>query len=89
MEKAGALPVDYSSTDIRRGELVIVPGNNTAILKPNPVFKLVEVMTFSHNSIVATMSPLRSSGFYDSNVGAIPYSFEKPGREVYLVYRMQ
>ena len=89
MEKAGALPVDYTSTDIQTGELVIVPRNNTAILRPNPVFKLVEVMAFSHNSIVATMNPARSSGFYDSNIGTIPYSFGKPIHEIYLVYRMQ
>jgi 4-amino-4-deoxy-L-arabinose transferase-like glycosyltransferase len=89
MEKAGALPVDYRSTDIQAGELVIVPRNNTAILRPNPVFELVKVIEYSNNSILATMSPARSSGFYSSKFGAVPYSFEKPGNEVYLVYRMK
>ncbi len=92
MEKAGALPADYTSKDIKRGELVVIPANNTAILKPNPVFSLVEVIKFSNNSPLSTMSTpstLNSAGFYSSHHGSMPYSFKKPLEEIYLVYVMR
>ena len=89
MEKAGALPVDYTSSDIQTSELVIVPTNNTAILKPNPVFGLLAKMEFPNKSPIATMSRPQSAGFYASNHGSLPYSFKKPSNEVYLIYMMR
>lgn len=87
MEKAGALPMDFESVDYKKGELVVVPKNNTSVRGLPPVFVYVGQVKYSHNSIVATMSPAGSSGFYSSILGPIPYIFEKPRDEIYLFYQ--
>jgi hypothetical protein len=87
MEKLGATPVDFRRSNIRTGEFMVVPLNNTGVVKPANGFDLVETREYSHYSIIAIMSPAGSSGFYASAFGPLPYSFEKPLSEVYLIYK--
>jgi uncharacterized membrane protein len=87
MEKAGALPMDFKSVDYKKGELVVIPMNNTSFGGLPDVFAYVGKVTYSHNSIVATMSPAGSSGFYSSKLGPVPYIFEKPRDEIYMFFQ--
>lgn len=87
MEKSGAHPVVFNKENIRPGEFMVVPDNNTNITSPSNLFDLVEVIEYSHNSFIATMSPAHSAAFYASAFGAVPYSLERPLKEVYLIYK--
>jgi hypothetical protein len=87
MERSGANPVDFSRDNIRPGDFMIIPINNTNLAQPDYRFDLVEVMEFSNNSFVATMNPDYKAGFYASIWGATPYGVKKPDKERYLVYR--
>ena len=87
MEESGAQPVDFAKSNILPGEFMVIPLNNTNLVRPDYRFDLVETREYSHDSFIAIMSPARSAGFYASVFGAVPYSFEKPLKDVYLVYK--
>lgn len=89
MEKLGARPLNYLGPNIRLGDYIVVPINNTNLAKLDSRFNPVEIMTFSPKSFIATMSPARSAGFYASVWGAVPYSFEKPREELYYIYMIK
>ena len=87
MEESGAQPVDFAKSNILPDEFMVIPLNNSNVMRPDYRFDLVETREYSHDSFIATMSPAHSAGFYASIFGAVPYSFEKPLKEVYLIYK--
>ena len=87
MEQAGATPLNFRNADIRTGDYIVIPINNTNLAQLDFRFERVEIMTFSHGSFIAVMSPAKSAGFYASVWGVLPYSFEKPRDELYYIYR--
>ncbi len=89
MERGGARPVDFSRTELRPGDLLVVPGNNSNVLPVPPgVTSLVERIEVPLHAVAATMSQRDGAGFYTSMWGPFPYAIGTPPNERYWLLQV-
>jgi 4-amino-4-deoxy-L-arabinose transferase-like glycosyltransferase len=91
LEEAGARPLDFLRDRAQPGDYLLVPRNN--YLTPEEIdpsaASLVGEYTHSGPSWVQTVSPSRAAGFYDSEIGPMPYSFGRADPDLYRVFRVE
>jgi len=87
MEAAGARPQDFRRSELKRGELVVVPVNNTN-LEPPPesAARVVAKRTLLPFPCLATMDPNLGAGFYSDLWGPLPFAVGRVSPEQYLLY---
>jgi hypothetical protein len=88
MEQLGAVPVDAQDFQIRPGDLVVVPENNTtyAGFPQDMIFQMVTVLDFANPSWATTICWRRGAGFY--SLGPLPFTFGPAPPEHYSLLRV-
>src|SRR5208283_2167050 len=90
MDQLGALPVDDQNFQVRLGDFVVVPENNTELAGlPNEVLvRREEVLKFANPSWATTISWRLGAGFYSSDWGPLPFTFGPLPPEQYILVRV-
>jgi 4-amino-4-deoxy-L-arabinose transferase-like glycosyltransferase len=89
LEEAGARSLDFRRHRVEPGDFLVVPGNNYLVpaeIDPGAATLMVEYV-HPEPSWIRTLSPSLGAGFYDSDIGPMPYSFGRADPDVYRVYR--
>jgi hypothetical protein len=88
LQKSGALPVDFSSSVLSPGEILIVPSNNSNLIMPDPGdVEIVASPEFSACSWLSTVNAMTGAGFYGAG-GFLPFVFGPVPVEKYFVFRI-
>ncbi|MFQ5737358.1 MAG: ArnT family glycosyltransferase [Thermodesulfobacteriota bacterium] len=87
MEKAGARPVEWGASPIRRGDVLVFPLNNVNLrLVPGADVSVAEDMRLDTSpGWLTTMSLGPGAGFYASEWGPVPYLVGRATPERYIV----
>jgi len=90
MQALGFIPGDEQNYRLARGDLLIVPLNNTELAEPAPEVDLVllEQLEVAHGNFVTTMSADMGAGFYSSYWGPLPFAFGRVPPERYNILRV-
>ena len=87
MESLGAKAIDYNKSIIKTGEIVIIPMNNTNLVKlPKGRFHFVGKRRLTPCRWMGTMSRKNAAGFYWDLYGPLPFSIGSIEPEEYLVF---
>ncbi len=89
MEQLGAVPVDAQDFQIRPGDRVVLPNNNTEMagLPQDMFFQQEAVLEFANPSLATTISWQLGAGFYSSYWGPLPFTFGPVPPEQYVLVR--
>jgi hypothetical protein len=89
IEKFGALPVDARDFQIRPGDSLVVPENNSqyAGLPQNMLFQKEAVFGLANPSLASTISWQLGAGFYSSQWGPLPFTFGPAPPENYGIVK--
>jgi len=89
MESLGAKALDGKRPEIRPGEMLVIPQNNSNVYPVNPYWiedrKLIRFRTLPW---LATMNPQMGAGFYSDAVGPLPFVFGPVPPETYELLRI-
>lgn len=90
MEQQGALPVDDQNFQVRPGDFVVVPENNTELagLPHEVLVRRETVLKFANPSRATTISWQLGAGFYSSDWGPLPFTFGPLPPEQYILVRV-
>ena len=87
MESLGAKAIDYNESIIKTGEIIIIPINNTNLVKlPKNQFHFVGKRQLKPCRWIGTMSRKNATGFYWDLYGPLPFSIGNIEPEEYLVF---
>jgi Dolichyl-phosphate-mannose-protein mannosyltransferase len=91
MQRFGARPIDFLSSTMDRGDVLIVPENNADAFKmPSPEFVASsEVIEVALPEPLFTMRWRSGAGFYASFYGPLPFAFGAPASERYYLIRLR
>jgi 4-amino-4-deoxy-L-arabinose transferase-like glycosyltransferase len=89
MDAIGGRPIDYGGSELRAGDLVVIPLVNTNVV-PFPPRSLAKVALIEVDAglPVATLDPARSAGFYSSRLGVLPFAFGPASPVRFMVARV-
>jgi hypothetical protein len=89
MEQLGAVPVDARDFQIRPGDRVALPNNNTEMagLPQDMFFQQEAVLEFANPALATTINWHLGAGFYSSYWGPLPYTFGPVPSEQYVLVR--
>lgn len=90
MQLWGARPMDFTKSETRAGDLLIVPESN-AVSYPLPSQQYVAssgLLELDLQQPIFTMRWRRGAGFYSSFYGFMPFAFAPPAKEQYYVLRL-
>jgi len=88
LEKSRALPVDFSSSVLAPGEIMIVPSNNSNLVAPDPAdVEILAEREFPACSWLSTVHAATGAGFYGAG-GLLPFVFGPVPVEKYSVCRV-
>ncbi len=87
MELQGGKPLKYANTRLSRGEILIIPWNNTGN-QPlrSEIAPQVEKITLTPYPWTTCMNYIAGAGFYSDIFGPLPYVFTTVRDEVYSIY---
>ena len=88
MEKLGGKPVDFTSTVVRPGDMIVIPANNCYVLPPFLFagYSTISEMRVPSSGWLATMNPLAGAGFYGDKVsGPLPFIMAPVPEEKYFI----
>jgi hypothetical protein len=86
MEQSGVHAMDFDDFDMKPGDIVIIPMNNTNInLPPDGVCRLKDARTIRQTVPCSTMNNQAGTGFYTSVWGPVPYSFGPAPSDRFLI----
>ena len=90
MEQLGALPVDKENVQVRPGDFVVVPENNTELagLPDDVLVRRETVLRFANPSLATTTGSQVGAGFYSSYWGPLPFTFGPAPPEQYILVRV-
>jgi len=89
MEKLGARPVDYASTTLQPGDILVAPPNNSNAMPPaSDDAEVLETAKFEACSWLSTTRPDKGAGFYDAQFGPLPFVVGPMPLEKYYVYKI-
>jgi hypothetical protein len=76
MEQSGASALDRDRTELKRGDIIAVPENNTNLLPIRPELALLkEIITVPGPSFLTTARGEVGASFYASLRGPLPFAF--------------
>jgi hypothetical protein len=86
LDRCGAEALNKSRTDLRAGDRIVIPENNSNPLRIDPrVARQVELLELPLRAPVATMSIPLGAGFYAAVWGPLPFVLGAPPPERYRV----
>ncbi len=87
MESLGHRPFDYRGSDVSRGDIVIVPTNNTNTSRPaERAVRLDHTVELESSRWLATMNPSVGAGFYAEIWGPLPFAVGAVAPESYHAF---
>lgn len=87
MEEAGARPIDFNTTRMRLGDIMVVPANNTNVQQPPAGFSLIKKHRENTLHWLGTMDrTVLGAGFYADLWGPQPYAFGPVPAEDFFVF---
>ena len=87
MESFGAKAVDYDKVEIKTGDIIIIPTNNTNLAElPKDVYHFVEKQKLMPLRWIGTMSRKYAAGFYSNKYGPLPFAIGNIEPEEYLIF---
>ena len=91
MQKAGFAPLDRKHPQLTKGDLIVIPHNNTnTVAMPADLVEYVQTITIPLTpSGIATHQKKLNAGFYSSLWGQLPFAFGQVGAEEYTVLRVK
>jgi 4-amino-4-deoxy-L-arabinose transferase-like glycosyltransferase len=90
MQLAGAVPLDVVRDELEKGELVVVPNNNTGVFPlPESSATPVTVVQGPPQLWVMTVSPHLWAQFYASNGGFMPFTIGRNPPDTYRVLEVK
>ncbi len=86
MEAKGFTPGDEENSPFRDGDLIILPANNTELIRPRP-FRFIgqQNLELLQGELATTMNSALGAGFYSSYWGPLPFAFGRVPAEVYRI----
>ncbi len=89
MEQLGMLPVDFPTSILNAGDLLVIPeGDFTTLAPPPKSVSSEEVLLVKSRQPVITMRSAMEAGFYASSYGALPFAFGTVPPEEYHLFRI-
>ena len=89
MQLYGATRVVINESFLNRGDILIMPNNNSNIFPvPKDRFEVIEIKKFETTPLASVMSPKAGAGFYTSIFGSLPYVLGTGYPEVYYILRV-
>jgi hypothetical protein len=89
MEALGARPINVADPQVHRGDLIVVPENNTnRFMFPQQIVESRENMQFPLHTGMTTMGMSKGAGFYSSLWGPVPFVAGEAPPEPYTLYRL-
>lgn len=86
MEEGGAKALDRGSSILASGDSIVMPANNSNVLKIKPVYVAnLQTITLPANKWVTTMNCDRGAGFYSYLFGPVPFVFGRIPLERYEI----
>jgi len=90
MQQFGASPIDFKSSDLKPGDIVVVPSDNTNLRPPDPVASnLIGTVVVDRADSLDTMDSGLGAGFYSSLWGPLPFAFGHVAPEYARVYLLK
>jgi hypothetical protein len=90
MQKLGAKALDFRTSEVREGDTVAFPVNNSyPVPLPGDRAHVVGVLEFMPFRPLSTMNRGLGAGFYSDERGPLPFAFGPSPPEVFLLYRVQ
>lgn len=90
MQQLGASPVDFKSSPLKPGDIVVVPSNNTNLLPPDPnKSDFIGTVKADRTGAADTMNSTLGAGFYSSAFGPLPFAFGDVALEYASVYQLK
>jgi hypothetical protein len=87
-QEAGATPMEIGRTEVKPGEIVVIPMLNTNVSGVTERdYEVVEHRTYRVTSPVTTLGPLSSAGYYASILGVLPFGANLGDDAEYWVLR--
>src|SRR6185312_2258954 len=76
MQQSGGTPVDFKSSDLKPGDILAVPSDNTNVRRPSPdAADLKGTIAVDRAGALDTMDSTTGAGFYSSGWGPLPFAF--------------
>lgn len=90
MQAAGFTLGDEENSNFREGDLVVIPENNTELIKRLAQFRFVaqQNLELLRGNLAATMASTLDAGFHSSYWGPLPFAFGKVPLGVYHIGRL-
>jgi 4-amino-4-deoxy-L-arabinose transferase-like glycosyltransferase len=89
MKKFGARPIEYASTTLQIGDILVAPPNNSNVAPPAAKdAELLAAAEFAACSWLGTIRPDQGAGFYDAQFGPLPFVAGPMPPEKYCVYKV-
>lgn len=89
MEALGARAIDMKNAKFSRGDLIVVPENNTNVVPPPLEWaRLLETVEVPSSRWIATMQPALGAGFYADVFGPLPFTVGKVPPERYRIFEV-
>ena len=90
MQQLGAKPVDLSKMEIRVGDTVVQPENNTNKMPISPqLIASTDSLEINVNYGISSMNGTTNAGFYAAVWGPVPFSFGPVPPERYSIYHLK
>jgi hypothetical protein len=87
-QEAGATPMEIGRTEVKPGELVVIPMLNTNVAGvAEHDYEVVEHRTYLVSSPLTTLGALSSAGYYASILGVLPFGANLGDDAEYWVFR--
>jgi hypothetical protein len=75
MQQSGAAPMDFKTSPLKPGDILVVPSNNTNLRPPDPAKSaLLGTPAVSISGPLAIMGETSGAGFYSSIWGPLPFA---------------
>jgi len=89
LEELGAKPIDLENTKLRRGDFVLLPENNTNLVRfPGAIIGESREWSRAAFPFVTTMHKEAMAGFHADVWGSLPYAFGPAPLERYALVRI-
>jgi hypothetical protein len=89
MQQLGAHPVDFSTTTLKPGDLVVIPQNNAETYKLKKQFMAsAELLELPVHEFASTMRWEIGAGFYSATWGPLPFAVGDIPPEQYYIFQV-
>lgn len=89
MQLYGAKRVVINESILRRGDILVIPTNNSNIFPvPQDRFQVLEVKEYEPSPWASILSRKSGAGFYTSMWGPLPYVLGNNSHEVYYILKV-